>query len=59
MEISKFERNSDLGETIYVKEFMCSLPSLTYPVKGGITSDTDIENMNMMIEAEKRGGGIS
>ena len=26
---------------------------LNYPVKVGITSDTDIENMNMMNEAEK------
>ena len=42
-----------MGEIIYVKDFACSSPSLNYAVRIGITSDTDVENMNMMIEAEQ------
>ena len=29
------------------------MPSFDYPIKFGMTSDKDIENMNMMIEVEK------
>ena len=50
MEVSEFERNYDLGETIFVKDFFCSLPSFDYPIKVGMTSDKDID---IMIEAEK------
>ena len=53
MEVAEFERNYDLGETIFVKDYFCSLGLVDYPIKVGIMSDKDIENMNMMIEAEK------
>ena len=53
MEASEFDRNYDLGETIYVNDFVCSSSSLNYRVKIGITSDTDVENMNMTIKAEE------
>ena len=52
MEVSKFERDYDLGETIFVKDFICRLSSLDYPIKLGLASENDIDNMNMMIEAE-------
>ena len=58
MEVTEYERNYDLVETTYVKNFVSNLTSLNYPIKGGLTSDTDIESLNMMIE-EERGGDIS
>ena len=55
MEFSEFYRNYDLGETIFVKgsiSQLSSMSSVNFPIKLGLTSSTDIENMKMMINAE-------
>ena len=57
MEAEQFMRNHDIGEVIYVKNFECSSASLTYPVKIGVASGVDVENILLMIKAE--GGGNS
>ena len=55
MELSEFHRDYDLGETIFVKHYisqLSSLSSVNFPIKLGLTSSTDIDNMKMMIDAE-------
>ena len=52
MEVAEFSCNNEIGETIYVKNFVCNTNSSNYPVKIGYTTEVDVHNMNMMIEAE-------
>ena len=52
MEVEEFSRNIELGETVYVKNFLCSSTSSNYPVKIGNTTQVDVDDMNMMIQAE-------
>ena len=52
MEVEEFSRDNELGETVYVKNFVCNSNSSNYPVKIGSTNEVDVGNMNMMIEAE-------
>ena len=54
MEGTDFSRNRELGERIYVPNFVCSSSSSNYPVKLHQTSYSDIENMNIMIMTEEK-----
>ena len=52
MEAEEFARNWEIGETIYVNNFVYSSSSSNYPVKINSASDIDVGNMNLMIKVE-------